>query len=74
MHESRFISLKLKDSGLILLLLSFALLTATMAQSKPGYAVEIRRTSHGIPHITAKDYGSLGFGEGYAFAQYLSPM
>lgn len=37
--------------------------------SKPRYEAEIRRTSHGIPHITARDYGSLGFGEGYAFAQ-----
>ena len=33
------------------------------------YEAEVRRTAHGIPHITAKDYGSLGFGEGYAFAQ-----
>ena len=33
------------------------------------YSAEIRRTSHGIPHITAKDYAGLGFGEGYAFAQ-----
>ncbi len=33
------------------------------------YEAELRRTAHGIPHITAKDYGSLGFGEGYAFAQ-----
>ena len=33
------------------------------------YEAEIRRTSHGIPHITAKNMGSLGFGEGYAFAQ-----
>jgi acyl-homoserine-lactone acylase len=41
----------------------------TASQSKPRYSAEIRRTSHGIPHITAKDMGSLGFGEGYAFAQ-----
>jgi acyl-homoserine-lactone acylase len=33
------------------------------------YSAEIRRTSHGIPHIKARDLGSLGFGEGYAFAQ-----
>ncbi|MFN0088375.1 MAG: penicillin acylase family protein, partial [Blastocatellia bacterium] len=39
------------------------------SQSKPRYEAEIRRTSHGIPHITAKDPGSLGYGEGYAFAQ-----
>ncbi|MFN0124817.1 MAG: acylase [Blastocatellia bacterium] len=34
------------------------------------YQAEIRWTSNGIPHITAKDMGSLGFGEGYAFAQH----
>ncbi|RKH04419.1 acylase [Corallococcus sp. CA047B] len=33
------------------------------------YTAKIRRTSHGIPHITADNYGSLGFGQGYAFAQ-----
>ena len=30
---------------------------------------EIRRTAYGIPHILAGDYGSLGYGYGYAFAQ-----
>ena len=44
-------------------------LTENASQSKPRYSAEIRRTSHGIPHITAKDMGSLGYGEGYAFAQ-----
>ena len=33
------------------------------------YEAQIRRTSHGIPHITAADIGSLGFGEGYAQAE-----
>lgn len=35
----------------------------------PKYTANIKRTSYGIPHITANDYGSLGFGQGYAFAQ-----
>jgi len=35
----------------------------------PQYKVEIKRTSYGIPHITANDLGSLGFGEGFAAAQ-----
>lgn len=34
-----------------------------------GYDVTIRRDSHGVPHIVASDFGSLGYGEGYAFAQ-----
>ncbi len=33
------------------------------------YEVEIKRTSYGIPHIKAEDFGSLGFGEGYVAAQ-----
>ena len=38
---------------------------------QPGdrYEATIRWTSYGIPHITANDAASLGFGEGYAFAQ-----
>ena len=33
------------------------------------YRATIKRTEHGIPHIVAKDYGSLGFGHGYATAE-----
>lgn len=33
------------------------------------YSAEIRRTSFGVPHIKAANYGSLGYGVGYAFAQ-----
>lgn len=53
----------------ITLAFAAALLAEGAAQSRPRYAAEISRTSHGIPHITANDLGSLGFGEGYAFAQ-----
>ncbi len=35
----------------------------------PHYKAEIKRTSYGIPHITADDFASLGFGEGYAAAE-----
>ena len=34
-----------------------------------SYSATIRRTSHGIPHILAADFGGLGYGYGYAFAQ-----
>ena len=43
--------------------------TALAADPDSGLQATIRRTSHGIPHITANDYGGLGFGYGYAFAQ-----
>lgn len=33
------------------------------------YSAVIERTSYGTAHITANNYGSLGFGQGYAFAQ-----
>ena len=34
-----------------------------------SYEADILRTTYGIPHIRAADYGSLGFGEGYAQAE-----
>ena len=37
--------------------------------AKSGYRAEIRRTTGGVPHIKARDFGSLGFGFGYAYAQ-----
>ena len=33
-----------------------------------GYQATIVRTAYGVPHITASNYASLGFGYGYAFA------
>ena len=33
------------------------------------YEATIQRTSYNIPHITAADFGSLGYGYGYAFAE-----
>jgi acyl-homoserine-lactone acylase len=50
--------------------------TAPLTEPQPpvtepftGYEATVTRTEHGIPHITAADWGSLGFGQGYAFAQ-----
>ena len=37
--------------------------------SNAQYSAVIERTSYGTAHITANNYGSLGFGQGYAFAQ-----
>ena len=39
------------------------------AQTAPVYRAEITRTKHGIPHIVAGDYASLGYGQGYATAE-----
>ena len=34
-----------------------------------GYEAQIVWTEYGIPHITADDYGSLGYGVGYTYAR-----
>ncbi|MEV4836491.1 penicillin acylase family protein [Nonomuraea sp. NPDC049486] len=54
-----------------------AALAASLLVAAPGpagaaegrYAADIRRTEYGIPHISAKDHGGLGYGYGYAFAE-----
>lgn len=33
------------------------------------YRATVKRTKHGIPHVVAKDFGSLGFGHGFATAE-----
>jgi acyl-homoserine-lactone acylase len=45
------------------------LLVPSLCLAQAHYGAQIRRTTYGIPHIEAKDYGSLGFGEGYAQAE-----
>ncbi|MFU8765608.1 MAG: penicillin acylase family protein, partial [Haliea sp.] len=37
--------------------------------SSASYRAEIIRTSYGVAHITASDFGGLGYGEGYAAAE-----
>jgi acyl-homoserine-lactone acylase len=37
--------------------------------SDATYSADIVWTQYGIPHITAKDYGSAGYGVGYAYAR-----
>ncbi|HEX5997224.1 MAG TPA: penicillin acylase family protein, partial [Jiangellales bacterium] len=34
-----------------------------------GYSAEIRRASYGVPHITAANFASLGFGVGHVQAE-----
>jgi acyl-homoserine-lactone acylase len=42
---------------------------ALAADPDSGLQATIRTTSHGIPHITANDFGGLGFGYGYSAAK-----
>ena len=53
----------------ILLGLALLGLGSTARADGSGYSAEIRRTAFGIPHIRANDFGGLGYGQGYAFAQ-----
>ena len=38
------------------------------AQS-PAYSADLYRTDGGVPHVVAEDWGSIGFGQGYADGQ-----
>ena len=40
---------------------------STTTEAVPGYSADITRTEFGIAHIVADDWGSLGFGQGYAY-------
>src|SRR4051812_8789669 len=51
------------------LVLALLLLLAMAPAAAAAPNVEIRRTSHGIPHITGKSYYAVSYGYGYAFAQ-----
>ena len=46
-----------------------AALGAIDAAAQTKYTAEVRRTSFGIPHVKAGDFGGIGYGVGYAFAQ-----
>ena len=54
--------------GLVPALLSLTS-SADAARPPSSYDATITRTAHGIPHIVAADFGSLGFGSGYAAAE-----
>src|SRR5499426_1235098 len=59
-------------AGALLLLLLAAACTLDgrrNGSADRAYDVTIRRDGYGVPHIVAADFGSLGYGEGYAFAQ-----
>jgi acyl-homoserine-lactone acylase len=51
-------------------LLALAILAVFLLPAvAPAQEATIRRTDHGIPHITADDYEGLGYGYGYALAE-----
>ncbi len=42
---------------------------AAAVSNAQTYSAEVRRTSFGVAHVKAADYGSIGYGVGHAFAQ-----
>jgi acyl-homoserine-lactone acylase len=56
---------RIKSATLALVLSAIVLGAAAQVR----YSAEVRRTSFGIPHIKANDYGSIGYGLGFSFAE-----
>jgi acyl-homoserine-lactone acylase len=71
MDARRRAPLRAAAGGLLLSLLAAACTLEGRRDtvSADTYDVTVRRDAHGVPHIVAADLGSLGYGEGYAFAQ-----
>jgi acyl-homoserine-lactone acylase len=61
--------MRLKSSALLGLLAAVATGDVVLAAPPAAYRATIVRTAYGAPHITAANYGSLGYGAGYAAAQ-----
>src|SRR3954467_3885100 len=51
------------------LILALVVPAAASAAKDDTYSATIKRTQYGIPHITGKTFGDLGYGYGYAFAK-----
>ncbi|MBK8593109.1 MAG: penicillin acylase family protein, partial [Sandaracinaceae bacterium] len=63
-------SLRIRSLAFSGLSLCLALGLASCSDSSPArYEVEVIRTAYGVPHIIADDWGSAGYGLGYAYAQ-----
>ncbi len=71
MHTTRLrLAAATVSLGLVPALLTVTGAVTGQANAAPApYSATITRTAHGIPHVVAKDFGSLGFGSGYASAQ-----
>jgi len=67
--HTRNVSCAAAGALIVSLVATIAPAITTANAAPPTYTATITRTAHGIPHITASDYGSLGFGSGYAAAQ-----
>lgn len=69
MYRSRFQRHFLIPLSAVMMTVFFGCGAIVERAGEDAYRAEIVRTSHGIAHITAADFGSLGYGEGFAAAQ-----
>ncbi len=53
----------------LVLLVLVAAACGVLAAPATAYRAQISRTSYGIPHVLAHNWGDLGFGAGYAYAE-----
>ncbi|HYI60370.1 MAG TPA: penicillin acylase family protein [Acidimicrobiales bacterium] len=44
-------------------------MTSTTTEGTGRYRADVRWTTHGVAHVRAEDWGSLGFGQGWALAR-----
>jgi acyl-homoserine-lactone acylase len=63
------LSLSPRIAPRVLVALAVAAGALALVAPASGYKAKIRETSYGIPHIKADNYGSAGYGVGYAFAK-----
>lgn len=59
----------LRAVALVATVLSIAACSDRSGSNGTAYDVTVTRTTYGIPHVAARDWGSLGYGYGYAFAE-----
>lgn len=59
----------LRTWGAMAALCAVSALLASPALAAPRYEASITRTTFGVPHVEAKDFGGLGFGAAYAQAE-----
>jgi acyl-homoserine-lactone acylase len=60
-HAATALALLIVGVGMLGLLL--------LLKQGPSYQADIRRSTHGIPHIRARDWAGLGYGYGYVYAE-----
>jgi acyl-homoserine-lactone acylase len=58
----------LLTAAALLLLVAALLPHSATARGEGGYQATVARTRYGVAHVTAGDWGSLGYGYGYALA------